>query len=130
MLIGAALSMAVFAYLLFPMLDSGSVALLVLAVVLGQSVIHAAYYGPLAALMSEIFSTRSRYTGASIGYQVAGMGAGFSPLIFASMQKAGAGTITMSTVMAAFCLLSIACVVALGETSKREMMEPAPARVG
>jgi MFS family permease len=129
-LIGAALSMAVFAYLLFPMLDSGSVALLVLAVVLGQSVIHAAYYGPLAALMSEIFSTRSRYTGASIGYQVAGMGAGFSPLIFASMQKAGVGTVTMSTVMAAFCLLSIACVVTLGETSKREMMEPAPVRVG
>jgi MFS family permease len=129
-LIGAALSMAVFAYLLFPMLDSGSVALLVLAVVLGQSVIHAAYYGPLAALMSEIFSTRSRYTGASIGYQVAGMGAGFSPLIFASIQKAGAGTVTMSTVMAAFCLLSIACVVMLGETSKREIMEPAPVRVG
>jgi hypothetical protein len=78
--------------------------------------------------MSEIFSTRSRYTGASAGYQVAGMGAGFSPLIFASMQKAGADTTAMATVMAAFCLLSIVCVVALGETSKRELMEAAPVR--
>ncbi|MFD7073405.1 MFS transporter [Nocardioides sp. NPDC059952] len=119
----AAVATAVFAYLLFPMLDSGSVALLVLAVVLGQSVIHAAFYGPLAALMSEVFKTSSRYTGASLGYQLAGMGAGLSPLLFASLQKAGASTVMLSTVIAAFCLLSVFSLVRLGETSDRELVE-------
>lgn len=119
----AAVATAVFAYLLFPMLDSGSVALLVLAVVLGQSVIHAAFYGPLAALMSEVFKTSSRYTGASLGYQLAGMGAGLSPLLFASLQKAGASTVMLSTVIAAFCLLSVFSLVRLGETSDRELVD-------
>ncbi|MFE6506490.1 MFS transporter [Nocardioides sp. NPDC057767] len=119
----AAVATAVFAYLLFPMLDSGSVALLVLAVVLGQSVIHAAFYGPLAALMSEVFKTSSRYTGASLGYQLAGMGAGLSPLLFASLQKAGAGTVMLSTVIAGFCLLSVFSLIRLGETSSRELVD-------
>ncbi|NYI79847.1 MFS transporter [Nocardioides panzhihuensis] len=121
--LSAAVATAVFGYLLFPMLDSGSTALLVLAVVLGQSVIHAAFYGPLAALMSEVFKTSSRYTGASLGYQLAGMGAGLSPLLFASMQKAGASTIMLSTVIAAFCLLSVFSLVRLGETSDRDLVD-------
>ncbi|GGR46343.1 MFS family permease [Nocardioides luteus] len=121
--LSAAIATAVFAYLLFPMLDSGSVALLFLAVILGQSVIHAAFYGPLAALMSEVFKTSSRYTGASLGYQLAGMGAGFSPLLFASLQKAGAGTVMLSTVIAAFCLLSVFSLLRLGETSSRELVD-------
>ena len=50
----------------------------VLALVLGQAVIHPMMYGPLAALYSELFSTGSRYTGASLGYQLAGLGAGLA----------------------------------------------------
>ncbi|WP_028659867.1 MFS transporter [Nocardioides insulae] len=119
----AAAVTAVYGYLLFPMIDSGSTALLVLAAVLGQSVIHAAFYGPLAALMSEVFSTESRYTGASLGYQLAGMGAGISPLLFAWLQSAGAGTMLLSTVIAAFCALSIVCLLALGETKDRELID-------
>ena len=121
--VAAALVLGAFAFALFPMIDSGSTALLVLAVVLGQGVIHSAFYGPLAALMSEVFSTRSRYTGASLGYQLAGMGAGFSPLLFASLQKAGADTLVLSTVIAAFCLLSVICLLVLGETRDRDLVD-------
>ncbi len=121
--LSAAVATAIFGYAFFPMLDSGETALLVLALVLGQSVIHAAFYGPLAALMSEVFKTRSRYTGASLGYQLAGLGAGFSPLIFASLQKAGAGTFALSTVIAAFCLLSVVSLLVLGETNDRELID-------
>ena len=43
-------------------------------------------YGPLGALFSEMFGTRVRYTGASLGYQGATLvGAGFSPLIAGSL---------------------------------------------
>ncbi|WP_024877724.1 MFS transporter [Saccharomonospora piscinae] len=119
--LGGAAVMAAFAYLLFPLLDTGDTLWLVTCVVLGQSVIHAAYYGPLAALMSELFSTRSRYTGASLGYQLAGLGAGFAPLLFAALRQAGGGTVLLSTVIAAFCLLSVVCVLALGETRSRDL---------
>src|SRR5690349_18588706 len=83
-LVGA-LAMTVWAFLLFPMVDSGSTALLVLAVVVGQGIVHAAMYGPLAALYTELFSTRARYTGASLGYQIAGIGAGLGPGVFATV---------------------------------------------
>lgn len=85
--------------------------------------IHAAYYGPLAALMSEIFKTSSRYTGASLGYQIAGIGAGVSPVILASMQRAGASTVMMSSVVAVFCIVSVVCLFLLGETSRRDMVD-------
>jgi hypothetical protein len=56
---------------LFPMADTGSAAVLILALVLGQSILHPMMYGRLVALYSELFDTRSRYTGASLGYQFA-----------------------------------------------------------
>jgi MFS family permease len=112
--------MAVFGFVLFPMVRSGSGLALVLALVIGQGVIHPMMYGPLAALYSELFSTGSRYTGASLGYQLAGLGAGFAPLIFAELQRASGGgsTTPVSWTIAAFCLLSAVCVLALRETHR------------
>jgi MFS family permease len=122
-LIGA-LSMAVWSFILFPMVDSRSGVLLLLALVVGQSVIHAMMYGPLAALFSEMFSTENRYTGASLGYQLAGLGAGLAPLLFAEIQRAAGGgaTLAISATISAFCLIAAACVVALKETSKQDLM--------
>jgi MFS family permease len=114
-------AMAIWAFALFPLINSGSAALLALAVVVGQGVVHAAWYGPLAALYTELFSTRSRYTGASLGYQISGLGAGLAPLGFASVMAAGGGTLMISIIIAVFCLLSIGCVVALRETSTADL---------
>jgi MFS family permease len=122
-----ALIMAVFAFALFPLVDSGNAALLVIALVLGQSVVQPMMYGPLAALYTELFSTRSRYTGASLGYQLAGLGAGVAPVLFAQIQAAngGGGTLVISAVVAAVCLLAVACTLALKETSRGDLaVEP------
>jgi MFS family permease len=119
--LAGAVAMAVWAFLLFPLIDSGSTLLLGVALVVGQGIIHAAFYGPLAALYTELFSTRTRYTGASLGYQIAGIGAGLSPLIFASVLAGGAGTMTVSVIIAATCVLSIGCVLALRETSTSDL---------
>ena len=119
-LAGAA-AMAVWAFVLFPLIDSGSTALLVLAVVVGQGVVHTAWYGPLAALYTELFSTGARYTGASLGYQVAGLGAGIAPVAFASVMAAGGGTLTVSIIMAVCCLVSVVCILALRETSTTDL---------
>ena len=101
-LAGAA-AMAIWAFVLFPLIDSGSTALLVVAVVVGQGLVHTAWYGPLAALYTELFSTGARYTGASLGYQMAGLGAGIAPVAFASVMAAGGGTLTVSIIMAVCC---------------------------
>ena len=122
--------MAVYAFLLFPMVDSGSTLLLTIVIVLGQGVLHTAWFGPLAALYSELFSTGSRYTGASLGYQTAGLGAGLAPVVFASVLAGGGGTTTVSIIMAAGCLLSVGCILALRETATTDLTvdpEAAPA---
>jgi MFS family permease len=45
-------------------------------------------YGPQAAFFSELFGTRVRYSGASIGYQLASpLAGGIAPLIAAALVK-------------------------------------------
>jgi MFS family permease len=119
--IAGAAAMAVYAFLLFPMVDSGSTLLLTLAIVLGQGVVHPAWYGPLAALYSELFATGSRYTGASLGYQIAGLGAGIAPLVFASVLAGGGSTTTVSIIIAAGCALCIGCILTLRETATTDL---------
>ena len=119
--LAGALVMAGWSFLIFPLIDSGSALLLAVAVVLGQGVVHAAMYGQLAALYSELFPTRSRYTGASLGYQIAGIGAGLAPVVFAGVLSGTGNTVLVSAIIAACCLVSVGCVVALGETSRADL---------
>jgi MFS family permease len=79
-IIGAA-TMGVFGFVYFGLLDSGSEALIFLAIVLSL-IPHDMQYGPQAALIAESFTPRLRYSGASIGYQLASITAGGpAPLI-------------------------------------------------
>ena len=119
-LAGAA-AMAIWVFVLFPLINSKSTLLLTLAVMVGQGIVHAAMYGPLAALYTELFSTHTRYTGASLGYQISGIGAGLAPVAFASVLAAGGGTVMVSIIIAVFCLLSVACIVALQETASADL---------
>ncbi|MEU4442371.1 MFS transporter [Actinosynnema sp. NPDC050801] len=123
--VAGAIAMAAYSFVLFPMVDSRDTVLLTVALVVGQGVIHPMMYGPLAALYSELFRTENRYTGASLGYQVAGLGAGIAPVLFAAIQRAsgGQGLTLISFVIAAFCLLTVVCVLALQETNKRELQQ-------
>jgi MFS family permease len=115
--LGGAVVMAAFGFVLFPLVDNGYV---LIALVLGQALIHPMMYGPLAALYSELFTTGSRYTGASLGYQLAGLGAGLAPLLFAQVQ-ASAGTKAIPFILAAFCVLTVVCTFALHETSRTSL---------
>ena len=80
-LIGCVLMLA-FAFPYFLLMNSGSTALFVLAVILSLAFFHAWVYGPQAAMIAERFSTRSRYSGASLGYQLAApLAGGLAPII-------------------------------------------------
>lgn len=74
--------MAAFAFPYFLLLNTGSAALVILAVVLSFALFHSWVYGPQAALIAERFGTRSRYSGASLGYQLAApFAGGLAPII-------------------------------------------------
>ncbi|HEX3574265.1 MAG TPA: MFS transporter [Rhodopila sp.] len=79
-LIGAATT-GVFGFIYFAMLGTGAPALVFVAIVLSL-VPHDMMYGPQAALIAEAFTPRLRYSGASLGYQLASIIAGGpAPLI-------------------------------------------------
>ena len=79
-LIGAAVT-GLFGFLYFGMLDSAAPLAVFVAIVLSL-IPHDMMYGPQAALIAEAFTPRLRYSGASLGYQLASVIAGGpAPLI-------------------------------------------------
>ncbi len=80
-LIGCVL-MAAFAFPYFLLMNTKVSAVFILAVACSLAVFHAWVYGPQAALIAERFGTRSRYSGASLGYQLAApFAGGLAPII-------------------------------------------------
>ena len=76
-----ALVMGVFGFVYFGLLDTAAPALVFIAIVLSL-IPHDMMYGPQAALIAEAFTPRLRYSGASLGYQLASVIAGGpAPLI-------------------------------------------------
>jgi MFS family permease len=74
-------AMGVYGFIYFGLLDTMSTALIFIAIVLSL-IPHDMQYGPQAALIAESFTPRLRYSGASIGYQLASIIAGGpAPLI-------------------------------------------------
>ena len=90
-LLGAAL-MLVSGFIFFELLDTRNPALIVLGIVFG-AIPHSLVYGTQASLIAEQFTPRMRYSGASIGYQLASIIAGGpAPLVAAwlfSVYKTG-----------------------------------------
>jgi MFS family permease len=86
-----AMFLAAFAFPFFWLIETGVVAVVWLAIVLGM-IGHAAMYGPQAAFFSELFGTNVRYSGASIGYQLASpFAGGLAPLIATAMLEWSGG---------------------------------------
>jgi metabolite-proton symporter len=78
-----AVTTGVFGFIYFAMLDTGSEPIIFLAIVLSL-IPHDMLYGPQAALIAESFTGRLRYSGSSLGYQLASIIAGGpAPLIAA-----------------------------------------------
>ena len=77
-----------FAFPFFWLVETSKVSWMTLAIVVALVGGHAAMYGPQASFFSELFGTRVRYSGASLGYQLASVIAGgLSPLIATGLLK-------------------------------------------
>jgi MFS family permease len=106
-LIGAAV-MGLFGFLYFGMLDTAAPVLVFVAIVLSL-IPHDMQYGPQAALIAEAFTPRLRYSGASLGYQLASIIAGGpAPLIATALFAAyGSG-------YAVACYIAVCALISLG----------------
>ncbi len=114
-LFGAVFSV-LFAFPFFWLLNTGVAPLIWLAIILGFNVGHDAMYGPQAAYFSELFGTRVRYSGASVGYQLASVFAGgLAPLIAISLLAAfGYGAVALYMIFMA--LITVVSVILASET--------------
>jgi MFS family permease len=125
--LAGAVASAALAFPVLALVDSGSPGLLILALALGHGVAQSTMYGPLGALLTEMFGTRVRYTGASLGYQGATLiGAGFSPLIAGSLLASfGGGSTPVSLLLCAGAAITAVTVWRLRETHTDALDSPA-----
>ncbi|MFL5298577.1 MAG: MFS transporter [Phenylobacterium sp.] len=104
----------------FLLLNTGAFPAMLLAILVG-SIFNNCMYGPQAALMTELFSTEFRYSGASLGYQIGAIfGGGFAPIIAEALLAKYHVSTPISVYMAVLCTVSFLSIVILGETYKRE----------
>jgi metabolite-proton symporter len=122
-LTGAILSAAT-AFPVLALVDSKSSGALILAVVIGHGISQSLMYGPLGALFSEMFGTKVRYTGASLGYQGATLvGAGFSPMIAGSLVASSGNGTPVALLLCGGSLITALTVWFVRETSRTSLGE-------
>ena len=120
-LAGAGL-LGVWGFAMFPLIDTGNFLLIVLAISGGLAFL-AMQYGPQAAFYTELFTTKVRYSGASLGYQLGAiLGGAFAPTLAVLLWKE-LGIFYVSIYIAFAALVTIASVLMLTETSGADLHE-------
>jgi MFS family permease len=123
--LAGALFLGLFVFPFFWLVDSGVPVLIWLALVLGLTGI-AAMYGPQAAFFSELFGTNVRYSGASLGSQLAApFAGGLAPLIATALLGWSGGRpwpvalYMIGMVLITFCSVFLAAETAQTDLSRR-----------
>jgi metabolite-proton symporter len=107
----------------FALIDNGGFGSLLFAVTVGL-VLHGAMYAPQAAFFSEMFATRMRYSGASIGAQFASVAAGApAPLIATALLSHYGDSTPISLYVIAAALLTVVAIIAAKETRNRDLAD-------
>lgn len=114
-LTGAILS-ATWAFFAFPMFDTLNPVLIVLAVTIGLC-FHAFMYAPQPAVMAELFPTRMRYSGVSLGSQVTAILAGsLAPILAIQWLRDFGSWLPIAIYIVIACVVTAVAVVSLRET--------------
>jgi MFS transporter, MHS family, shikimate and dehydroshikimate transport protein len=120
--LGGAVGLALFAFPFFWLMETRAAAAVGLAITLGL-VAHAAMYGPQGAFLSELFGTRVRYSGASLGSNLAApLSGGLAPLIAAGLLQWSAGEPwPVAVYLIGMAAVTILAVWLASETHRREL---------
>ena len=116
--------MGVLVFPAFALFDTGDLVLMFLgnALVFGLALGLAG--GPTAAMFAEMFGSRIRYTGASVGYQLAGVfGAALSPIIAASLYQSFHTGYAIAAYVAAAAVLSLVAVTLMPESLGTDIVD-------
>ncbi|HEY3401557.1 MAG TPA: MFS transporter [Geothrix sp.] len=123
-----AIACGLLAFPFFWMLGTKVPWIISMAIVIPVCFGHAAMYGPQASFLSEMFSARVRYSGASLGYQLASIFAGgLSPLVatylLAKGVEAGKGPAFIAYYMIGLVAITVVSVYFAKETHKSGIHE-------
>lgn len=128
-LIGS-IGMAVWAFAFFALVDSESFAVITLAVTVGL-LLHGAMYGPQAAFISEMFDTKVRYSGASMGSQLASIiGGALAPIIAVELLKDFDSATPVALYVCVTVVITTLTVLVAKETRGRSLSEQRSASEG
>ena len=121
-----AILMALWAFPYYLLLNTKNPVVIVLAIVLSVGLFHAWVYGPQAALISERFGTSIRYSGASLGYQLASITAGGpAPLIAVALLAAYHSFVPVSIYIAIMALIAFVATLLLKDYTGQAAQEEA-----
>ncbi len=116
-----AIGVGVWAFAFIFLLDTDNFTLTVLAVVVGL-LFHGAMYGPQAAFLSELFGTKVRYSGVSVGYQLASIAAGgLAPLIAVALYTGFGNGYPVAIYVAVSAVITVVAVGSYSETRSRDL---------
>ncbi|OZC48900.1 MFS transporter [Rhodococcus sp. 14-2483-1-1] len=111
-----ALTAATWGFFAFPMMNSGHNVVILLAIIIGL-MFHAFMYATQPAIMAEMFPTRMRYSGVSLGYQVTSIVAGsLAPIIAVKLLDIYGSSVPIAVYLAVACAITVVAVVVARET--------------
>jgi MFS family permease len=117
--------LALYAWPFFLLLDTRDPATVILAMVLAL-VLHSVQFGPQAAMIAEGFTPAVRYSGASLGYQLAPVVAGaWAPLIAGTLLETFHSSVPIALYMAGYCAVSAVALRLLPRPPRGPDVEPA-----
>ena len=115
--------LGLWAFPLFWLVDTKQPFLMFLGLAVGFT-FHSMMYGPQAALYAEMFSASVRYSGASLGYQIASIFAGgLAPFIMTALLAATGASWSVSVYILAMAVLTFAAVSWIKESFQRDLYE-------
>lgn len=121
-----AIAAAAWSFAFFPLLATGSTVVIVLATVVAL-ITHAAMYGPQAAFIAELFSTELRYSGASLGYQLAGvLGGGIAPIVSIALATSFGTPFAVSCYVLAMLAVTLVALACAPETARTDLRDDRP----
>ena len=103
-------------FIAFPMMDTGNGWIITAAIILGL-LAHGFMYAPQPAIMAEMFPTRMRYSGVSLGYQVTSIIAGsLAPVIAVKLLDTFDSPVPIAVYLAAAAAVTAVAVLVARET--------------
>jgi hypothetical protein len=114
-------AVGIFGFIYFEMVDTAIPSLVFIAIVLSL-IPHDMMYGPQAALIAEAFTPRLRYSGASLGYQLASITAGGpAPLIATALLAAYQSSFAIALYIAICAVISLAATALMPDYTGRDI---------